>query len=446
MDIRAFLEKNTGPVTGCTEPAAIAYAAAAAAYALCGRLPLDFSGSCLPVQATGGIVRIEIVLDQNVFKNAGSAIIPGMGGLCGPAAAAAAGVFLDPRDGLDLLARMTPDIRSKATVLALSDRVSCTTRAGSGPGCTPDISVEITKKTSAGSATAKARITSRHDHISYIHIGNTAVYRDPGPFADTQTDEVPDGIRDLVRVAESMDSTDAALVYRGVAMNMDLYRACRDCGYGLRLGEHLRKILPGRDGARGLVDSVRIAAAYAADARMGGAPFPVMSTAGSGNQGITALVPVGVVGESCSFSHEEIARAALISHMVTKQADRYTGRLSALCGCSIKAGIGAAAGVTYLLGGGEEEISTAINLLVANITGTICDGAKPGCALKIATAAGLATECALLATGGMKISKGNGIVRETAGETLRALAGISRAMAPVDAAVIRILEEKPSGI
>jgi len=438
------LEKNTKPVTGCTEPAAIAYAAAAAGYALCGRLPPHFSGSLGPVQAIQEIVNIEIVLDRNVYKNAGSAIIPGMGGCYGPAAAAAAGVFLDPRDGLDLFSRMTPDIRSKATVLALSDRVSCATRAG-GPGGTPDISVLVTRKTSAGSATAKARITSRHDHISYIHIGNTAVYRDPAP-AETPDDDVPDSIRDLVRVAESMDSTEAADVYRGVEMNMDLYRACRDCGYGLRLGEHLRKILPGRDGSRGLVDSVRIAAAYAADARMGGAPFPVMSTAGSGNQGITALIPVGVVGESCSFSKEEIARAALISHMVTKQADRYTGRLSALCGCSIKAGIGAAAGVTYLLGGGEEEISTAINLLVANITGTICDGAKPGCALKIATAAGLATECALLATGGMKISAGNGIVRRTAGETIQALAGISRAMAPVDAAVIRILEERPSGL
>lgn len=122
---------------------------------------------------------------------------------------------------------------------------------------------------------------------------------------------------------------------------------------------------------------MRIAAAVAADARMGGAPYPVMSSAGSVNQGITALIPIGVIGQECRFSQAEVSRAALISHMVTKRADSYTGHLSALCGCSIKAGIGATAGVTYLIGGYAEEITTAINLMVANITGTICEGQNP---------------------------------------------------------------------
>jgi len=445
MDISAFLRKNAIPVTGCTEPAAIAYAAAAAHHALFGRLPPDFSGSDRPAPATKEIVKIGICLDRNVFKNASHAVIPGMDGYRGPAAAAAAGVFLDPKNGLDLLSRMTPEIRSKATVLALSDRVSCTTNPDTRAHLTPDISVEITRKTSAGSATARARITARHDHIATITIGNTAVYKNPVP--DESPDEkIPAGIGELVRIAESMGAAETEAVYRGVEMNMELYRSTRDSEYGMKLGQHLAKILTSQKGTTSLIDNVRIAAATAADARMGGAPYPVMSTAGSGNQGITALIPIGVVGESCRFPKQDIARAALISHMVTKEADRYAGHLSALCGCSIKAGIGAAAGTAYLIGGGESEITTAINLVVANITGTICDGAKPGCALKIATAAGLATESAFLAAGGMKISPESGIIQRTAEGTLRTLEHISRAMAPVDTAVLQILEKKPAGL
>jgi len=445
MEILAFLQKNAIPVTGCTEPAAIAYAAAAALHALSGRLPPDFSGSAGPALTTKEIGKIEILLDRNVFKNAGHAVVPGMDGLRGPAAAAAAGIFLDPRDGLDLLSQMTPEIRAKARVIALSDRVSCTANPHARAESAPDISVEVSRKTSAGAATARARIMTRHDHISYIHIGNTTVFRNPDP-AGLPDEQVPNGIRELIRIAEDMGPAEIDAVYSGVEMNMNLYRACRDGEYGLRLGQHLKKILASQKGSTSLIDNVRIAAAVAADARMGGAPYPVMSTAGSGNQGITALIPIGVVGESCHFNKQEIARAALISHMVTKEADRYAGHLSALCGCSIKAGIGAAAGVAYLIGGGEAEITTAVNLMVANITGTICDGAKPGCALKIATAAGLAAESAFLAAGGMKISPENGIIQRTAEGTLRTLELISCAMEPVDATVLRILEKKPAGL
>jgi len=165
-----------------------------------------------------------------------------------------------------------------------------------------------------------------------------------------------------------------------------------------------------------------------------------MSTAGSGNQGITALVPIGVVGRECKFSRQEIGRAALVSHMVTWQADRQFGHLAAICGCAVKAGIGAAAGLAYLIGGNKETVTTAINLMAASITGTICDGAKPGCALKIATAAGMATESAFLAVDGMKIPEGNGIIRNSVADTFANIGKISAAMDPVDTSIVSILE------
>jgi len=442
VDIAAFLQRNVIPVTGCSEPAAIAYAAAVAYHAISGCIPPDFSGSTGPAYSTRDILSVEITLDRNVSKNSACALIPGMEGRKGPAAAAAAGIFLDPRDGIDLFSGMTPEKRAKAVVIALSDRISCSTVSGTGSGITPDITVGIIAGTKNGIKKAQAHITGQHNHVASISAEGREIYSNPGIPPDSADERVPGEVIWLIRIAESMDGEEIDTVFRGVEMNMTLSECCRDQAYGLGLGHTLKALLSSQKGTTSLIDNVRIAAAVAADARMGGAPYPVMSTAGSGNQGITALIPVGVVGRECRFSKADIARAALISHMMTKQADRYAGHLSALCGCSIKAGIGAAAGVAYLIGGGEEEITTAINLMVANITGTICDGAKPACSLKIATAAGLATECAFLAAGGMRIPTENGIIQRTAEGTIRTLEKISRAMAPVDAAVLQILERK----
>ena len=443
VNISAFLQSNVMPVTGCSEPAAIAYASSIAIHAVSGRLPPDFSGST-PLIAQSEIRQIEVITDRNVFKNTTNAVIPGMDGRTGPAMAAAAGLFLDPRDGLDVLSGMTPEKRARALVIALSDRVVCRLAGGEKSQITPDIRVEIAAETQDGLRKGSVRISGKHNHVSRITVDEKDVYIRQEIPGESLEEKVPDPLIWLIRIAESMDDQDIDLVYRGVEMNLALSRIGQEMAYGLGLGSKLKTILSNQKGSMSLIDAVRVAAAAAADARMGGAPFPVMSSAGSGNQGITALVPVGVVGKECRFSKEEIARAALISHMVTKQADRYAGHLSALCGCSIKAGVGATAGVTYLIGGGKEEITTAINLLVANITGTICDGAKPGCTLKIATAAGLATECAFLAVGGMKIPPENGIIQRTTTGTLHTLEIISQAMAPVDAAVLKILENKPA--
>ena len=444
MDIQKFLQHNVIPVTGCSEPAAVAYAASVACHALSGCTPPDYAGFD-PFFAAGKITRIRISTDGNVYKNAANAIIPGMDGRKGPVVAAAAGIFLNPRDGLDLLSGMTPEKRGKALVLALSDRVVHHIDPAIPAGESPDIRVDVTIGSGTGKRTASARIAGRHDHLARLTLGDKVIYDGGATPGEDPDEKVPVHIISLIRIAESMDAADIDAVYRGIGMNLELSGTGLRHEYGLGLGKKLRVVLQNQNGTMSLVDTVRIASAAAADARMGGAPCPVMSSAGSGNQGITALVPVGIVGRECTFSKEEISRAAFISHMVTRQADRYTGRLSALCGCSIRAGIGAAAGVTYLIGGGAGEITTAINLMVANVTGTICDGAKPGCSLKIATAAGIATECAFLAVGGMKIPPGNGIARQSAGGTLRVLGKISQAMAPVDSVILGILEEKPAG-
>jgi len=444
MNIQTFLRQNVIPVTGCSEPAAIAYATSVACQALTGSLPPGFD-NLDPSPRPGGIRKITVRTDRNVFKNAFSAVIPGTDGLTGPAAAAAAGIFLNPRDGLDVFSGMTPDIRAKSRLLALSDKISCSADPFSSGESSPDIVVEVTAAGDTEGKTAAVRISGRHDGIRTISINGNEVYSGLPESSAEHAEEPPSTILGMIRIAEAADRDDTETAYRGVAMNMALAEHGIHQVYGLGLGRNLHRILVNQKGLLSLVDKVRIAAAIADDARMGGAPYPVMSTAGSGNQGITALVPIGVVGRECKFSREEIGSAALLSHMVTWQMDRNLGHLSALCGCSVKAGIGAAAGLAFLIGGDADAITTAINLMAATVTGTICDGAKPGCSLKIAMAAGIATESAFLAADGMKIPEGNGIVRHLAADTFAGIGKISQAMDPVDAAIVEILKGSGAG-
>ncbi len=446
MDIKKFLLENVIPVTGCTEPAAAGYAAAVGYHAVFGNLPPDFSGSS-PIPRASRIRSIRIATDRDVYKNAVNVIVPGTNGQKGLPIAGAAGVFLDPRYGLDIFSGMTPSIRAGSEVLALSGRVVAEVNPALPDACSPDILVDVTVRTgksddSGEERTATVHIAGRHDTIVSVSVDGQTVYEMPADPGKGSGEVLPESIGELIAIADTMGPEEIDLVYRGITMNLELAEAGEYRVYGLGLGMNLKKMLAPQSASISLIDRVRITAAAAGDARMGGAPFPVMSTAGSGNQGITALIPVAVVGAACSFTREEVSRAALISHLFTKKADRFTGHLSALCGCSIKAGIGATAGVTYLLGGGEKEIATAIKLMVANITGTLCDGAKPGCSLKISTATGLATECAFLAVGGMEIPACNGIVQESGEDTIRILGKISQAMVPVDAAIVKILNEK----
>jgi L-cysteine desulfidase len=187
---------------------------------------------------------------------------------------------------------------------------------------------------------------------------------------------------------------------------------------------------------------VRINVGAAGDARMGGANTPIMTTSGSGNLGIMATIPIAIIGEMKNIDRDVICKATLLSHFITKLAGISCGSLSALCGCAIKAGIGATAAITYLLNGSIEQIHAAINLMAANNTGFICDGAKEGCALKLSTAAGTAIECALLALNGIRVPSDNGIIFDNAENTIKAIGQVSNCMTPADIEIIKVMNSK----
>jgi L-cysteine desulfidase len=239
-----------------------------------------------------------------------------------------------------------------------------------------------------------------------------------------------------------MTGEECETVYDGLLMNNRVAEEGLKGDYGLKVGKNLKAQID-----RGIIDDsviseVKIRTAAAGDARMSGAKLPVMTTSGSGNQGILAVMPIAVVGEKFSLEKRKICEAALLSHLVTNFVARQSGDLSAICGCAIKAGFGAAAGVTFLLGGGEEEINNAVNIVAANITGMICDGAKDSCALKLFTASEAATEAAFMAVSGMKVSPDNGIIFPRAEDTIRAVGKISLSMVSTDREIVKIMQEK----
>ena len=189
-----------------------------------------------------------------------------------------------------------------------------------------------------------------------------------------------------------------------------------------------------------MVNKVRMYAAAAADARMAGLKMPVMSSAGSGNHGITAILPPYIVCREKDLDEEKLIRALALSHLVTIAIKEFSGPLSPVCGCAIAAGVGAAVSVAWLLGCDDSQLAGVINSMSGTLAGMLCDGAKGGCAFKLATAASEAVLCALLASQNIHIGHGQGIVSIRPETTIQNLGTIStQGMCSVDKTVINVM-------
>ena len=446
MNLDKFLEQNVKPATGCTEPVAVGLATALAYHALAGGL--SFSGTKprvsgkIPQPDFEKINGVYIQTDRDVYKNALAVAIPGTSGQQGMHIACAMGLYADPQNGMNLFCGLGKDTFEKADRLVKHNLIKVEEVTGTGAQADLDIKVRVVYRPNGKAESATVRLQHEHDNISEIHMNDKKMYSGNGTSSKAQIDETEMDLGHLIDLVNQMEPYQMAEAYKGIIMNTQIALEGLKKSYGLSLGPHLQNILTSRKGEGSLVDRVRIMAACAGDARMGGADIPVMSTAGSGNQGITALMPIAVAGDYYNFSESMLGKAAMLSHLVTYYAKKEAGHLSALCGCAIKAGIGAAAGLTYLLGGNREQINNAINLVSANITGMVCDGAKYGCALKLSTAAGVATESALMALRGAKVPADNGIIYSRAEDTIKAIGKISEAMVPVDQTVVSLMHNK----
>ena len=421
---------EVAPALGCTEPVAIALAAAAAA-------------SLLPQREFD---QLELWVDPNIYKNGIAVTIPGTGGLSGLDMAAALGALGgDPALSMQVLEPINDEVVSRAQKVLAEDKVKVNLRRETG--------LYIKTVLTAGENQAEAVICDLHDNLVYLALNGQEIKDHPllagkGGGAASQITEMERWLRDLplsklVEMVDDFDQDDMDFLEQSVKVNLKLADYGMKRGPGLGTGQALERLV--RQGLikKDMIVAAKMLTSAAADARMAGVKLPAMASAGSGNHGLTAVLPIWALREYLEVSDQDVLRAVGLSHLVTAYIKAHTGRLSAVCGCSIAAGAGAAAGVTYLLGGSLHYIAGAIINITSDLAGVICDGAKASCALKLSTAAGTAVQAALFALQGVSVQPTDGIVGATLEQTTKNVGLLStEGMVETDRTILKIMLEK----
>jgi L-cysteine desulfidase len=262
------------------------------------------------------------------------------------------------------------------------------------------------------------------------------------PTPATDDPVAPMTVENIFRFADESPLEELAFIHEAADLNSAIADEGFAHDYGLQIGKTIRNRAHSDVFGEGLMSYAMALTAAAADARMGGCTLPAMSNSGSGNQGITVTMPVVATARRLGSSDERLTRALILSHLVAIHIKSHLGRLSALCGCVV-ASTGAACGVTYLMGGGYREMTFAIKNMVGNITGMVCDGAKAGCAMKVASGTSSAMQSAILAVDGICISENDGIIEQDVEKTIANLGRVgSVGMQTTDNIMLNIMINK----
>ena len=417
-DYVSVLHEELKPAMGCTEPIAIAYAAAKARAVL----------GCMPD-------RVKIEVSGNIIKNVKSVVVPHTGGLRGIPAAASAGIVAGDEDAeLEVLS----DVNESQIVEMASFLENTPIEVIYAE--TPHI-FDIMITVFRGEESAFVRIVDYHTNIVLIRKNGETLFEKDFSEDNTGSEGLTDrefmSIEGIMEFVESVDLDDVRDVLETqIEYNMAIAEEGLRNNYGANIGKTIL-----RDRENDLNFKMRAYAAAASDARMNGCELPVVINSGSGNQGITASVPVIVYARETGKTHEDLLRALTVSNLVTTHLKTGIGRLSAYCG-AVSAGCGAAAGLAYLKGGRYKEIAHTIVNAVAVDSGIICDGAKASCAAKIATAVEAGLLGLAMYEDGNQFFGGDGIVKKGVENTIKNVGYLARrGMEQTDKEIIRIMME-----
>ena len=423
--IVAMIKREVVPAIGCTEPIAVS---------LCVARATELLGS-LPEKITAR-------LSANILKNAMGVGIPATG-MIGLPIAIALGALVG---------------RSEYELEVLKDADQAAVEEGKrmiDAKCIDvDLKYNITEKlyieveVFAGGASAMAIISG--GHTRFVHIsrcGEVLFSADATTSEGSATAVANDNEPELTlkRVwdfAMSAPLDEVRFILEAKRLNMNAAKESLKGDYGHAIGKLFRMESERNIMGDTLHCQIVGMTTAACDARMAGAMIPVMSNSGSGNQGLTSTVPVVVYGEQIGASEEQMIRALILSHLTVIYIKQSLGRLSALCGCVVAA-TGSSCGITYLMGGGYEEVTRAVKNMIANLTGMICDGAKPSCAMKCASGVSTAVVSALMAMNNRCVKSVEGIIDDDVDKSIRNLTDIGRdAMVHTDAMILRIMTSK----
>ena len=409
-----ILKEELLTAMGCTEPIAVAYAAALARSAL-GSLP----------------ERVEIAVSGNILKNVKSVIVPNTCGLKGVKAATAAGIIAGkPENKLQVLAELTDeDIKAVSQYLK---KAEFTVKQAQN-GCVFDIAVKVF----AGNDSAFVRIEGHHTNVVTVERNGEKLV-DGKVLKDVEsnlTDRSVLNVKDIIDFADCVEIADIEeIISRQIELNSAIAEEGLKNDYGARVGKILLKAF-----GESVHNRAKATAAAGSDARMNGCNLPVVIVSGSGNQGMTASLPVAVYAKHMNVTREKMLRAVALSDLITVHLKTGIGRLSAYCG-AVSAGAGAGAGIAYLYGGKYNEIAhTVVNALAID-SGLICDGAKSSCAAKIAAAEDAGLTGMEMERNGSRFCGGDGILEQCVERTIENVCDLARVgMRETDEEIIKIM-------
>ena len=413
--IIALVHQEVVPAIGCTEPISVALCTAKATEQL----------GCRPEY-------IEARLSANILKNAMGVGIPGTGMIGLPIAIALGALIGKSAYQLEVLKDLTPEALEEGKRYIAEDRIAITLKEG----CCDKLYVEVV--VTAGEKTSTAIIAG--SHTTFVESINDS--REEQTVYSSGSDEIALNMRLVYDFATTAPLDEISFIEETRTYNMNAAREALKGNFGHNLGKTIDRPLSKGIFGNSIFCHIISRTASACDARMGGAMIPVMSNSGSGNQGICATNPVCVYAKENENTEEELIRALMLSHLTAIYIKQSLGKLSALCGCVV-ASIGSSVGITYLMGGDYERICHSVKNMIANLTGMICDGAKPACSLKITSGVSTAVLSALLSMEGKCVTSEEGIVDECVDKSIRNLTSIGAdGMGITDDMVLKIMTRK----
>ena len=422
--ILTTVKQEVVPALGCTEPISLALASAIARQYL-GKLP----------------DRIEAKVSPNLMKNGMGVTVPGTGTQGLSMAAAIGAIGGDPKGGLEVLKQITPEQVEQAKAMLNAGKVS--------------VSIFETEHILyseaalfAGNESVCVRIAAHHTNVIYIEKNDQTIFSKPCAVETDNLNEIFTALsaKDIFDFSMTVATEKIAFINDAAKLNCALSQEGLRADYGLHIGRTLQKQIGKGLLSDDLLNRIVIETTAASDARMGGANLPAMSNSGSGNQGITATLPVIVVARHIKATEEQQTRALFLAHLMAIYIHSKLPKLSALCAVTTAA-MGSCAGVAWLLTHKFEPISMAISSMIGDISGIICDGAANSCAMKVSTSVTSAYKSVLMALDDMQVTGDEGIVEHNIDRSINNLCNIaSRSMQYTDRQVIEIMVSKPNGI
>ena len=419
------VQEEVKPALGCTEPVSLALACAIAAEHL-----------------SGDVTQIEAWVSPNLMKNGLGVTVPGTGMVGLPIAAALGAIGGNAQAGLEVLKDVTADALSRAKALLEAGQVQVKLQA-------PCDEILYSRAcVYAGNSSAMVTIAGGHTRVVEVVCQGTTRFA-----LDDQQGEVSDDplavlsnttLSQILEFVEHVPFEAIRFILEAGKLNDALSREGLSGKWGLHIGATLNKQRSRGWMAQDLGSDIVIRTSAASDARMGGATLPAMSNSGSGNQGITATLPVVVVAEHVQADDERLARALMLSHLSAIYIHSQLPRLSALCAATTAA-MGAAAGMAWLMGGSYQTISMAIGSMIGDVSGMICDGASNSCAMKVSTSVASSWKAVMMALDDSAVTGNEGIVAHDVEQSIANLCALAcRSMQATDQQIIEIMASKVS--